>query len=123
VHGGSGSRCHLPSAGLIGLERRGGNHLPKVMPLEGHIRTKRLSRGSLKPSFRRPRPLQFARQLVNMPPMERIAHVYEPDGTLFGSYVLVIPMDQPTVLQRAALSFAIDDGLPLDRARRCKGRH
>jgi hypothetical protein len=52
--------------------------------------------------------------------MERIAHVYEPDGTLFGSYVVVIPLDQPAVLQRAALSFAIEGGLDLERARKCR---
>jgi hypothetical protein len=34
--------------------------------------------------------------------MERIAHVYEPDGKLFGSYVMVIPLDNPSVLQQAA---------------------
>jgi hypothetical protein len=52
--------------------------------------------------------------------MERIAHVYEPDGTLFGSYVMVIPLDNPSVLQQAALSFAIEDGLDVARARKCR---
>ena len=52
--------------------------------------------------------------------MERIAHVYEPDGTLFGSYVLVTPFDVPLAAQREALSFAMEDGLDLERAIKCR---
>ena len=52
--------------------------------------------------------------------MERIAHVYDENGVLFASYVLVIPTEEPAVLRHAALSYAIEDGLDMDRARKCR---
>jgi hypothetical protein len=52
--------------------------------------------------------------------MKCIAHVYDENGVLFASYVLVIPTDEPAVLRHAALSYAIEDGLDMDRARKCR---
>lgn len=52
--------------------------------------------------------------------MERVAHVYDEDGILFASDVLVTPTDDAAILRHAALSYAVEDGLDMDRARKCR---